>query len=56
MLNFTTVKTFKKSCFKEEEKIKSGVTLDTMWYLNGEYRLNGKRKLNAAIIKVYYDD
>lgn len=42
--------------FKEEEKIKSGVTLDTMWYLNGEYRLNGKRKLNAAVIKVYYDD
>lgn len=42
--------------FKEEEEIRSAGTLDTMWHLNGEYMNNGKRKLNAAVIKIYCDD
>ena len=38
--------------FKEKEEIGTSIIFDTIWYLNGEYRLDGTRKLNAAVTKI----
>jgi len=42
--------------FEEEEKFKISIILDRMWRLDGEYNLDGERKLNAEIIREILTD
>lgn len=42
---------FPGAAFREDYGLSGTLTRDTMWYLDGKFRLDGRKKLNAAIIK-----